>query len=71
MIAPIVPELSIIIPAYNEEHRLPRGLTKIRDYLIRRNLAPTQVEIIVVDDGSQDRTVAVRKNGRGSFLRFA
>jgi len=48
MIAPIVPELSIIIPAYNEERRLPRGLTKIRDYLASRDLAHTQVEIIVV-----------------------
>ena len=28
MIASIFPELSIMIPAYNEERRLPRGLTK-------------------------------------------
>jgi glycosyltransferase involved in cell wall biosynthesis len=67
MIAPVVPELSIIIPAYNEEHRLPRGLTKIRDYLASRNLASTQVEIIVVDDGSQDRTVAVTQEWSREF----
>lgn len=59
MIASIVPELSIIIPAYNEERRLPRGLAKIRDYLASRSLVSGPVEIIVVDDGSQDRTAAV------------
>jgi dolichyl-phosphate beta-glucosyltransferase len=53
------PAISIIIPAYNEERRLPRGLAKIRDYLARRGLTPDQVEIIVVDDGSKDRTAAV------------
>jgi glycosyltransferase involved in cell wall biosynthesis len=58
MSASSVPELSIIIPAYNEERRLPRGLAKIRDYLASRNLAG-QVEIIVVDDGSKDRTAAI------------
>ena len=67
MIAPIVPELSIIIPAYNEEHRLPRGLTKIRDYLASRDLAHTQVEIIVVDDGSEDHTAAVTQEWSREF----
>ena len=59
MSAPPVPELSIIIPAYNEESRLSRGLAKIRDYLAARNLAPGQAEIIVVDDGSSDRTAGI------------
>jgi dolichyl-phosphate beta-glucosyltransferase len=54
-----VPALSIIIPAYNEERRLPRGLAQIRDYLASRHTAPGQVEIIVVDDGSKDRTAAI------------
>jgi dolichyl-phosphate beta-glucosyltransferase len=58
MSASSVPELSIIIPAYNEERRLPRGLATTRDYLASRNLAG-QVEIIVVDDGSKDRTAAI------------
>jgi glycosyltransferase involved in cell wall biosynthesis len=52
-------DLSLIIPAYNEEGRLPRGLAKIRDYLGSHGLRPEQVEIIVVDDGSTDRTAAV------------
>ncbi len=59
MSATNLPDLSIIIPAFNEERRLPRGLAKIRDYLATRNLAGGQVEIIVVDDGSRDRTAAI------------
>jgi dolichyl-phosphate beta-glucosyltransferase len=59
MSASNVPELSIIIPAYNEERRLPRGLAKTRDYLASRSLGPGQVEIIIVDDGSKDRTAAI------------
>jgi dolichyl-phosphate beta-glucosyltransferase len=53
------PELSIIIPAYNEEARLPRTLASIRDFLSQQNLGPNQVEVIVVDDGSKDGTVRV------------
>jgi dolichyl-phosphate beta-glucosyltransferase len=47
------PYLSIIIPAYNEAHRLPSYLECILAYLNRRSLS---YEVIVVDDGSQDRT---------------
>lgn len=46
-------ELSIIIPAYNEERRLPAALDRIRDFLGSR--ADT-TEVIVVDDGSTDQT---------------
>ena len=53
------PALSIIIPAYNEESRLPRALAKIRDYLASRRCGPEQAEIIIVDDGSVDGTAAV------------
>ena len=47
------PELSIVIPAYNEEARLPGSLSQIAAY-IRGSGRPT--EVIVVDDGSTDRT---------------
>ena len=47
--------LSIIIPAFNEESRLPSYLSSIITYLKSRG-GPS--EIIVVDDGSQDGTVA-------------
>lgn len=50
------PELSIIIPAYNEERRLPSALQRIAAYIDARSL---NAEVIVVDDGSTDRTAAV------------
>ena len=45
--------LSVIIPAYNEEKRLPKTLEEIGGYLGRQNYF---WEIIVVDGGSKDRT---------------
>lgn len=53
------PELSIVVPAYNEEARLPRTLTRIRDYFASRGTDPNQLEILIVDDGSKDGTVQV------------
>jgi len=53
------PELSIIIPAYNEEARLARALARIRDYLASRGMWGEQAEIIVVDDGSKDSTAQI------------
>jgi dolichyl-phosphate beta-glucosyltransferase len=50
------PELSIIIPSYNEEARLPRGLEKIRAYVTKHHPG---AEVIVVDDGSKDGTAQV------------
>jgi dolichyl-phosphate beta-glucosyltransferase len=51
--------LSIVIPAYNEEERLPRSLRSILDFFEQRNESP---EIIVVDDGSSDNTYEIAKN---------
>jgi dolichyl-phosphate beta-glucosyltransferase len=53
------PELSIVIPAYNEESRLTRTLTRIRDYFASKNISPSQVEILIVDDGSRDNTARI------------
>ena len=47
--------LSVVVPAYNEEGRIGRTLAGIRGYLEGR---PYASEIIVVDDGSRDRTEA-------------
>ncbi len=44
----------MIIPAFNEEARLPRTLDSVYTYLSKRG---TAFEIIVVDDGSTDHTV--------------
>jgi glycosyltransferase involved in cell wall biosynthesis len=48
--------LSVIIPAYNEEKRLPQTLKEIDEYLRNQNF---DYEIIVVSDGSKDRTCEV------------
>jgi dolichyl-phosphate beta-glucosyltransferase len=48
------PDLSILIPAYNEEALIVSTLDGLQTYLSTR---PEQYEIIVVDDGSQDKTV--------------
>jgi glycosyltransferase involved in cell wall biosynthesis len=48
--------LSIIIPAFNEEKRLPETLALVRDWVERQKFS---VEVLVVDDGSTDGTVAV------------
>lgn len=46
--------LSVIIPAYNEEKRLPKTILLINDYLSQQSY---DWEIVVVSDGSQDKTV--------------
>ena len=51
-----VPELSIIIPSYNEELRLPATLSRISVHI---RSSKRDIEVIVVDDGSRDNTVAV------------
>lgn len=51
--------LSVIIPAYNEGKRIQRSLQEIVAYLRRQKYSS---EIIVVDDGSQDQTVAIAQN---------
>ena len=46
-------KLSVIIPAYNEEKRLPATLEKVRAYLNQQKYTS---EVVVVDDGSTDNT---------------
>jgi glycosyltransferase involved in cell wall biosynthesis len=50
------PELSIIIPSYNEEARLPATLERIAAYV---SASGRETEVLVVDDGSKDRTATV------------
>ena len=55
------PELSIIIPSFNEELRLPATLEKIATYIQSRR---PNTEVIVVDDGSTDGTAGVAESWR-------
>jgi len=50
------PYLSVVVPAYNEEHRLPRTLPQILAFLDQQ---PYSSEVIVVENGSTDATWAV------------
>lgn len=51
-------KLSVVIPAYNEEERLPSTLHAIDDYLTKQDYG---YEILVVNDGSSDNTADVVK----------
>jgi len=53
------PDLSIIIPSFNEEQRLPDSLGKLAAYIRERR---PNTEVIVVDDGSTDKTAAVAES---------
>jgi len=46
--------LSVVVPAYNEEARIGQTLRSIASYLRKQRF---RSEVIVVDDGSRDRTV--------------
>jgi dolichyl-phosphate beta-glucosyltransferase len=62
--SPSSPELSIVIPAFNEELRLPETLERIAAYL---KSSYRDAEILVVDDGSRDRTAAVAESFRAKI----
>ncbi len=52
------PFLSLVFPAYNEERRIARCLESAREFV---KLESRPVEVIVVDDGSRDRTVDIAR----------
>ena len=56
--------LSIIIPAYNEEKRLPSTLKETISYLIKQKYPS---EILIVSDGSNDKTKEVAESFKTSF----
>jgi len=58
------PERSIVIPAFNEELRLPATLERIGVYL---KTCDGEVEVLVVDDGSRDHTAAVAESCRAKI----
>lgn len=58
------PELSIVIPAYNESSRLGEPLREVIDFVRSSKL---DAEIIVVDDGSSDDTAKVAEDVFAEF----
>jgi dolichyl-phosphate beta-glucosyltransferase len=55
------PDISIIIPAYNEAARIPETLRRVGDFLDQRG---GPCEVIVVDDGSADGTAEAAARAR-------
>jgi dolichyl-phosphate beta-glucosyltransferase len=51
-------DVSLVIPVYNEETRLPRALNSLLDFLGTQGFS---WEILIVDDGSIDRTAEIAK----------
>ncbi|XP_034825372.1 dolichyl-phosphate beta-glucosyltransferase [Maniola hyperantus] len=56
--------LSVIVPAYNEEERLPPMLDEALDFLENRikDHSSYKYEIVIVSDGSQDNTVKLAES---------
>ena len=54
-------DLSLVIPVFNEEHRLPDALRRLDSLAVELGIA---AEIIVTDDGSVDGTVEVARRFR-------
>lgn len=50
------PVVSVVIPAYNEELRLPEFLDSVEEYMESRDFS---MEVVVVDDGSRDNTAGL------------
>ncbi len=55
--------VSVVIPAYNEERHLAECLQTLRDQTLR------PFEVIVVDDGSRDRTTTIARSAGVHLLR--
>ena len=62
------PELSIVIPAYNEAAQIRKTLQQIYRYLQERDISG---EVIVVDDGSTDKTSQVASKCGAQVIRHA
>jgi len=56
--------LSVIIPAYNEEHRLPETLEQVFAFLQAQAYS---AEVFVIENGSQDRTFEVAQSYMESY----
>lgn len=62
-----MPSLSVVIPAYNEEANVADALKRVSDVLQTLNL---DYEIILVNDGSRDRTGEIAKSLIGQLPRL-
>jgi len=59
--------ISIVIPAYNEEKRIGKSIKQIVKYLDKKKYS---YEVIVVDDGSIDKTIDVVKKAGNKYVKI-
>jgi len=62
-----MPHLSVVVPAYNEEQRLPRTLARLHEYYEAQDY---EYDVIVVSDGSKDRTAQIVNDFAKDHPRF-
>ena len=53
-----ITDLTVVVPAYNEEERLPDTLAELAEFF---DEGPGDVELILVDDGSTDSTLEIMR----------
>lgn len=61
------PRLSIVIPAHNEERRLPRTLEQVFAFLKQQTYA---AEVLIVENGSTDRTFEIAQSFAGQHANL-
>ncbi|MBV2168141.1 MAG: glycosyltransferase family 2 protein [Bdellovibrio sp.] len=62
--------ISVVIPAYNEEGRLPKTLAALQKYSQRSEATWSVTEVFVVDDGSKDQTSSVVKKAQATWANL-
>lgn len=60
--------LQIVIPAFNEERRLPRTLRELRRHAVAHRAELGRVEVLVVDNASSDATAEVARTADSSAM---
>ncbi len=64
-------KLSIVIPAYNEEKRLPSTLNHLKDYISSQNLlSEEEIELVIVSPNSSDNTHKIASQYKNKFSNF-
>jgi glycosyltransferase involved in cell wall biosynthesis len=61
--SPLAMRTLVVIPAYNEEEALPQTLAELRSH-------HPSLDVVVVSDGSVDRTAEVAREGGASVLEL-